>query len=355
MKKTILIAMLIFMVGCDSENQMEIDESPATPAVDMADNQEEADEWAAIRAWDMAEVSSEWSDPIYLEVSKLGWSESLHVSEDGNTIYYFFYPALDFYTLRVNDGPFDDDGNIYFSNREADGQFRTHQKVDQYYLSEDLFTSAGVSVDADGNFWYTSNREGREDGWVPGDYSNENIFRNDELVALNKKDGNPANPHYCAAKDELWFDCRMDTEICVIENAGASAFSGEPQKAPAPINFDHPIVIDPVSGMTDYVNAQPWLSPDCNTIFFTSNRGRAGEGPWIYRSERLNEDEWSEPEVVVKSKVAMGEPSLTADGNKLFFVQFFLNEDGEVRTGLFYIEKQQPMVSSCVVCDVGLK
>jgi WD40-like Beta Propeller Repeat len=324
MKKIILALLLLFLIGCEAEKQQEPD----------------TDEWAAIRAWDTAVLSAEWSDPVYLEVSRLGWTESLHVSESGDTIYYFFYPALDFFTLRVNDGPFEDDGDIYMSRIEPDGQFRTQQAVDQFYLSEDLFTSAGVSVDADGNFWYTSNREGRPDGWVPDDYANENIFRNGELLPMNKQDENPANPYYCAEKDELWFDCRMDTEICVLKNAVADGFYGEPQKVPLPINFAHPEAYDPTTGLTNYVNAQPWLTPDCNTIYFTSNRGRPGEGPWIYKAERIDEDVWSEPEVVVKSEAAVGEPSLTADGQKLFFVQFFINEEGAIRTGLFVAEKQ---------------
>ena len=84
-----------------------------------------SDKWAGVRAADVAQLSPEWGPSVYLEVSKLGWSESLHVSDDGETVYFFHYPGPDLFTLRMQGGPYEDDGDILLSRRETDGQFRT--------------------------------------------------------------------------------------------------------------------------------------------------------------------------------------------------------------------------------------
>ena len=213
----------------------------------------------------------------------------------------------------------------------------------KYLLSEDQYTAAGISVDANGNLWYSSNREGRAGGWTPGDYDTENIYMNGALLPFNRKDENPGNPHYCEARDELWFDCNADTDICVMKNAAANSFAGRPEKAPYPINSKYARTASEREKFSGAFDAQAWLSPDCDTIYFTSNRDRLGQdfdGPWVYRSRRLGADRWSEPEVVIRSWIGVGDVSLTADGRKIFFVQFHMNEKVEFRTGLFYAERR---------------
>jgi hypothetical protein len=65
-------------------------------------------------------------------------------------------------------------------------------------------------------------------------------------------------------------------------------------------------------------------------FFFTSNR----EGPlYIYVSRRTGPTTWSEPNKVVwpspgSKAVGIAEPTLTSDGNWLYFCVLFKNDNG---------------------------
>ena len=297
--------------------------------------------WAKLLAEDTPEiVASGWGKPVYLEINKLGWIESGHISDDGNTFWYMFYQGKDLFNAAVRGGPFEGSADIYVSNREPDGQFRKHKPVNKYFMVE-KYGACCPAPYGDGSFLYNSEREGRSDGWTPGDYKNH-IFLDDRRLPFNKKDEAFANPFYCKAKDELWFDSKPDTEIGVLRNAAKNDFAGEIEIAPSPINSPNEKAQD----------AQPWLSEDCNTMYFISNRERVGQyydGHWIYTSKRLDEKgyKWSEPELFMKSKVALGEPTMTADGKKLFFSQYLIDTNnvdsktgiGELRAIAQYVER----------------
>jgi len=285
----------------------------------------ELDEWAKIRASDTPQFAEEWSTPMYLNISDFGWVDSLHVSGDGKTIYYQYYHGKDILT-DIENGKFEGTTDIYMS----EFPFTTQKPVNKYFLTEPVWGACCIQIDADGNYWYASNREARPGGWVEGKYDLENIFRNDERLPFNEKDKNYGNPFYCKAKDELWFDCPPDQAICVLKNAAKNNFTGEPQLAPYPINRK----------TDDTVSFQPYLTPDCNTMYFTSNRGDVpSNGPAIYKSIRIT-GEWSAPVPVAWSKIGLGEPTLTDDGKKLFFVQLFKNSKGANHIGAFYAERK---------------
>ena len=70
-------------------------------------------------------------------------------------------------------------------------------------------------------------------------------------------------------------------------------------------------------------------------MYFVSNRNLF-IGSAIYRSNRLG-DVWSEPELVIKGIV--GEPSLTADGNYLYFVHVLTDIAGPFDADIWYCER----------------
>ena len=148
----------------------------------------------------------------------------------------------------------------------------------------------------------------------------DDIYLNDEWLAFNT-DEPYTNPHYCITEDELWFDL-ADTKIYILYNARDNDFAGEPELAPSPINTADDEVQD----------FQPWLSEDCQRLYFTSNRDGMVA---IYRAERLDQDEWAEPELVVWSQLAVGEPTLTNDETTLVFIQVFANDEGNFTTDIF--------------------
>ena len=113
----------------------------------------------------------------------------------------------------------------------------------------------------------------------------------------------------------------------MLKNAAANNFAGEIELVPAPIN---------IQGSP---SLQPFLTPDCNTLYFATNRGES-TGPTIYKSTRIGDTSWSEPELVVKGKTGVGEPTLTDDGQYLFFLQLFKASDGTTTSDIFYTKRK---------------
>jgi hypothetical protein len=247
------------------------------------------------------------------------WEDSLFVTPDGNTIYFLYYPGDLLSDVAI--GKFKDSGVIYTSQIP----FTTKTKDSRKYLNEPPWSAAGPTVAANGDIFYHSNRpiSGDNNRYLP------HIYKNADLLPFNNPDVPYNNPHYCAAKDELWFD-RDDTELYVLKDAEVSGFAGVPELAPNPLN----------SYLSGAQESQPWLTEDCNTIYFSSSRDRFGTGPAIYTATRMGGGAWSKPQVVVKSRFGVGEPTLTADMGKLFFVQILQNSKGQFTTNLFYTEKK---------------
>jgi outer membrane protein OmpA-like peptidoglycan-associated protein len=81
------------------------------------------------------------------------------------------------------------------------------------------------------------------------------------------------------------------------------------------------------SKLSENVNSKEWepsatISPDGNTLFFSSNRPGGFGGRDLYRSVRLPNGDWSKPTNLgpnVNSKYDEDAPSLTADGQVLYF------------------------------------
>ncbi|MEW6515897.1 MAG: hypothetical protein AB1439_03180 [candidate division FCPU426 bacterium] len=70
---------------------------------------------------------------------------------------------------------------------------------------------------------------------------------------------------------------------------------------------------------------QPCFSSDGNTMYLTTVRGGI---PGIYSFDRSGSD-WVNPQVVIQG-VGVGEPSLTADGQYLYFVHVYIDDQDSV-------------------------
>ena len=80
---------------------------------------------------------------------------------------------------------------------------------------------------------------------------------------------------------------------------------------------------------------QPAFTSDGNTMYFASDRD-ASTGMAIYRSSRTG-DAWSAPELVMQGLA--GEPSLTADGNYLYFVHVLADAEGAFDADVWLSER----------------
>lgn len=277
-------------------------------------------DWAKIQAKDIAQLEPGWSKPVRIGANGKHWEDSSFIMPDGKTLYFAIYPGEDL-IRDATKGDFKGD----IDNYRSAYPFHTKVKETRHNLSADIYSANGIMVDSKGNFWYHSNYQGKEDGKYDDD-----IFRNDKWLPFNT-DKPMANPHYCEAYDELWFDGIPDEEIVVIRDAEKSGFRNKPKTIPAPINSERSKIHD----------SQPWLSQDCNTLYFSSTRDNHGKGPFVYRSKRLGSDpfSWSTPKLVIRSKIGVGEPTLTANQSRIFFTQVFSHPDGRFTTDLFYAER----------------
>lgn len=280
--------------------------------------------WATVWQNDQPDIEPGWSEPVMLAVNQDGdWGDSLWVRPDGATIYFLWMPGDPFSVKYFGKGTIEKPPSIY----KSDHPFLTREPMDLHFFDEEYMGSGGPMFDVDGNAFYMSNR----DSWHSEEKTDQDIFRNDEALPFNN-DEMYVNPHYCKAKDQLWFD-RDDTEIHVLNQAAENNFNGQPELAPAPIN----------SASDDARESQPWLSEDCETMYFSSTRDGIIN---IFRSELGANGQWSTPTAVVSGVTyGVGEPSLTQNGvgpgARLFYEQIVFDPEGEVFTTLFfYIEKE---------------
>lgn len=95
-----------------------------------------------------------------------------------------------------------------------------------------------------------------------------------------------------------------------------------------PINLGNPI-------NSVFSDMQPTFTSDGDTMYYASDRNPL-VGMAIYRSVRSG-DSWGVPELVIKGLV--GEPSLTADGQLMYFVHVLRDADGNFDADVWYVER----------------
>ncbi len=275
--------------------------------------------WDPIMAQDIPTFSAGWkTTPVRIQANDNGWEDSVFITPDGQRLYFTYYPGD--LIGDVSRMKFVGDLDIYYS----DYPFADKTSDYRYNISDKIWSAVGPMLTGN-DYFYNSNHD-----YLNDQKADTDTYLNGERLAFNdfKEDSDFGNPHYCAAKDELWFD-EHDKDMWILKDAKANNFEGTPEFAPAPLQVN------------SYANFQPWLSEDCNTIYFSTNRGNLPvQGPAIYTSTRNADDTWTAPTVVAYSKIGVGEPTLTADGKKLFFIQLFEDKDSDTHTSdMFYVER----------------
>jgi Tol biopolymer transport system component len=96
-----------------------------------------------------------------------------------------------------------------------------------------------------------------------------------------------------------------------------------------PVNLDTPI-------NSIFGDLQPTFTPDGDTMYYVSERNPL-IGVAIYRSVRSGET-WGTPELVIRGIV--GEPSLTDDGQYLYFVHVLRDAQGNFDADVWVCERQ---------------
>ncbi len=321
MKKVIFIIFIIVIIFV------------ALVSLRQEDRQEETrDAWQEVRQADVAKTSGEWGTPVFAEsASTAGWEDGAYISADGATLY-FAYINIDLLKLPevAETGPKRDSRckpvcgqypriDTFFSQKDNLGNW---QKAKAHPLT--IFYPIGGIVLANENkaYFHSEKDDGLKTEIYFAEKSGDEWQPPQKIAALSSAFGDD-DPYVTSSDDEIFFwsnrPGRGGNDIYVSKK-----INGEWQKPallPSPIN-------------TSANDMQPFLHQ--NTLYFTSDR----EGkPKIYQSERIGEN-WGVPKVVVESNFAVGEPTLTEDGQFLYFVQIFKSEKNESNSDIFYIERK---------------
>ncbi len=276
----------------DSNNNNNVNNTPESRGIN----------WEQIRASDTAQVPSGWSEPKTVGIDSDLWEDGAYISGDGSTLYFAVYSGD-----LVNDalkGEINKALDVYQSNKPFTSKTKSS-------ISENVWAEGGVMISGS-DIYYMSNKD------VSDGETDTDIYKNEIKMPFSTSEDED-DPHYCSLKDELYFwkKDNGDNNIYVFTN-------DEVKKLPSPIN----------SASNDL---QPFLTPDCQTMYFTSNRGN--KPATIYKSDRIGDNEWSEPETIISSKTGVGEPTLTDDGKTLFFVQILRSSDGKFNSDVLYTEE----------------
>lgn len=298
--RVLVVLLLIFFLGCTT---------PApNPPVANCSLDSSVDSYASLRAEDLPVIPEGWGTPKRLGFNTDCWEDSANISPDGKKLYFSQYTAVDL-IADATKGQYS--GKII--GYESEYPFDTVKKTTWV---KEPFSIAGLNQAGD-DFYYNSNE-------TAGDGKNDtDIYRNFERLSFNDSEDD-SDPHYCPATDELYFwSTREGNNFIYVYKDGAR------HKLPAPIN----------SGLGDM---QPFLTPDCQEMYFTSGRGNTGDGHRffsIYHSTRLGEDSWSEPELFLFSSIGVAEPSMSDDGQSFFFVQLFRTPEQGFVMDVYSMEK----------------
>jgi hypothetical protein len=262
-----------------------------------------------------------WSIPVKLPVDDDGAEDGTYITRDGRHVLFYHVPTW---------GHSDADPQIYFTERP----FLTRQV--HPITSEDFNAEAGPYLSEAGDIYYARTFIVLEP--TPHQERPISIVINDGTTILDMGTGViEDNPHYCDAMDELYANIEHatgDTDIAVFKD-------GQTTILPEPIN------------LPERLDLHPFLTDDCQTMYFTSSRGLAvgSFSLQIYRSERLGELEWSEPELFIShpqpgaaegTHGGVGEFSMTRDGKQRVFLELTITTQGEDLIGtnkMYYAEK----------------
>lgn len=252
--------------------------------------------WNLVALTDQVFLADGWSKPVRVALNTAKWEDGSYISPDGQTLFYAYYPGDFNHDFLL--GQIKDDKDIYYSEKPF-VRFKKHP------LSEEQWSEDGLMM-AGADFYYMSDRYHR---------LINDLYKNGQPLVFNRPDGQAEYPYFCAAQKELYFN--IGGLIYVYKASKLLAL-------PAPINDGS-------------YNTQPFLTSDCGKMYFASKRD--GGILKIFKSDRLGDNDWSKPELVAKSRWGVKRPTLTSDGQTMFFVQIFKSAKGAENADIFYTEK----------------
>ena len=256
-------------------------------------------------------IAPGWSQPVPLgePINTAGGEDSPFVSLDGQTLYFFFTPDIQ---LPANQQVSDGVTGIWASQRSGQAWTEPQRVVlaepGQPHLD-------GCPFVRDDQMIFCSIREGnrrsvdlytatcRDGAWTDWRHWSESFATTHDVGEL----------HITADGRRLYFASERAGGLGGLDLWVSEHVNGrwqEPVHMPPPINS---------AGDEN----RPFVTADGQELWFDSASHKGLPGPGIFRSVRQADGSWGDPEEIVSSFA--GEPTLTSDGQTLYFVHHYLD------------------------------
>ena len=264
--------------------------------------------------------SNQWETPLPLEgpINTAGAEDSPFVTPDGDTFLFFFTPDV---RVPPHEQLTDGVTGIWWSQK-VEGVWTEPERIT---LSNDVSLNGCAFLQGD-TLWFCSARPGnlgevdiytaryQEDGWT--DWRNAGPQLNEEYDV--------GELHISADGNTMYFGWPSDKGF-----GGRDIWSSERSDGA----WTEPLNLGPV------VNSErdedlPWLSMDGTELWFTGQSELGYTGPAIFRSVKLGDGEWGEPEEIISNFA--GEPTLDGDGN-IYFTHHFFDSDVDMLEADIYV------------------
>jgi hypothetical protein len=323
--------LLLCYGGCKDDNPGNSDEEITYPGCSK-------DATSRVDAHTPESVVADWGTPVRVSAptNTLCPEDAIEISGDGQSLYFLFTPdlldsmtpaeilALQNNTYRVprTGGPGEFGAPVYYNLAKGvggslDGELSFTPDSTKVYFHSNRAQNLGY------------NHDPYEDDYL--DIYVADIVDGEPSAARNL--GEPVNSIYPDGEHAIHPDgvTLYFTSLRPGGKGGAdiwrSTLTGTTWSEPVNLG-------DSINTIAD--DLQPTFTSDGDTMYFTSTRGLIGAA--IYRSVRSG-DIWGSPELVIRG--ICGEPSLTADGQYLYFVHVLSDVDGNYDADIWYCPRNK--------------
>jgi Tol biopolymer transport system component len=300
----LLVCCTLALVACDTQTPTPILRSETIPAEAIKMTPEQ-DAWAPVPA-------AGWSQPIPIDglVNTAGGEDSPFITPDGNTLYFFFTPDVNIPAEnQVGDGV----TGIWVSQWNGDDW----QEPQRILLAKSGEPHLDGCPFVDGDWMvFCSARAGNQHGVDLYTAERQNgKWTNVENWSEMNTQQYPVGELHIDNHNNLYFGSDRPGGF---GNYDLWYFPWNGDSWGAPLNLGAAV-------NTSGNENRPFISNDGQELWFDGSSQSGYPGPAIFRSDRQPDGSWGPAEEIISSFA--GEPTLTADGNALYFVHHYFSAD----------------------------